>query len=179
MVGVDDAIVFLKSISERTIPSALAKATGTTAQRLYNIYYRLSVLAQDLARIYEITKCIIDSGAPCYSKEQWKTCNICSHFWTTITDKEVSVTRIKQSASVRFNGDEVLFKVGNIIEFRITANTYALKYKNMAMEISPKDIEEVRKNIDKALYTLRGIEREVKIMKNALEKCIKLKGLTC
>lgn len=179
MVELDEAIVFLKSVSERTIPSELVKATGTTAQRLFNVYYRLGMMATDLSRIYEVAKCLIDSGVPCYSKEGWKTCNICSHFWATITDAEVAVTRIKQSTSVSFNGEEAIFKVGDIAELRITASSYKLRYKNMVLEVSPKNVEDVRRNLDKALYTLRGIEKEVKIMKNALERCVKLKGLTC
>lgn len=179
MVELGEAVVFLKSVSERTIPGELAKATGTTAQRLFNIYYRLSMIAMDLARIYEIAKCLVDSGAPCYSREKWKTCNICSHFWVTIADGENTVTRIKQSAVVSFNGEEAVFKVGSVAELRITAGSYRLRYKNMVLEVNPKNIDAVRRNLDKALYVLRGVEGEVRTMKNALEGCVKLKSLTC
>ncbi len=179
MVSFNDAIVFLKSVAEKTVPKELAKATGTIAQKMYNVYYRLSTMALDLARMFEIARCVVETGTPCYSSGGLKSCNICSHFWALESNTITSITRIKQSASTSFDGEKALFKVGEVLSMEISGNEYRLRYKGVNVTVSPRDPEALRKNLDQVLYALRGVEREVKIMKNALERCIKLKGISC
>ncbi len=179
MLSFNDAIIFLRSVAERTVPKELAKATGTIAQKMYNVYYRLSTMALDLARMFEIAKCVVEARALCYSGSGSRSCNICGHFWALESNTITSITRIKQSASTSFNGEKALFKVGEDLSMEITGDEYKLKYKGVNVVVTPRDLEALRKNLDQVLYALRGVEREVKVMKNALERCIKFKGISC
>ena len=180
MVDFSEAKVFLNSVKGRGIPKELATATGVVAQKVYNTYFRLNELVGELSRIFELVECALNAGAPCYKKEHWETCNICTNWWSTKTENEVTVTRLKPTAtSITYNGENVVFKEDGDIEFIVESNGYKLKYKTVKVEVSFRDTTSARKNLDQILYTLRGIEREIKNARRGLENCLKAKRIVC
>ena len=180
MVDFSEAKIFLDNIRERSIPRELATATGVVWQKVYNTYFRLNELVGELARIFELSECSVKAGAPCYKKESWETCNICTNWWGTKTEKEVIVTRLKPAtASITYNGNIVVFKEDGNLEFTVRSTSYILRYKTVRVEVSFRNAEEARRNLDHILYTLRGIEREVKNARRGLENCLKSKRIVC
>ncbi len=180
MVDFNEAKVFLSSVKERGIPRELATATGVVAQKVYNTYFRLNELVGELSRIFELAECALNAGASCYKREGWETCNICTNWWSTRTGEEVTVTRLKPTAtSITYNGEAVVFKESESLEFTVENNGYRLRYKTVKVVVSFRDVESVRKNLDRILYTLRGIEREIKNARRGLENCLKSKRIVC
>ena len=180
MVDFSEAKIFLNNIRERSIPRELATATGVVWQKVYNTYFRLNELVGELSRIFELAECSVKASASCYKRENWETCNICTNWWSTKTENEVIVTRLKPiAASVSYNGDIVVFKEDGNLEFTVKGTGYILKYKTVKVEVSFRDVEEARRNLDHILYTLRGIEREIKNARRGLENCLKSKRIVC
>ena len=180
MVDFNEAKVFLNSIKERGIPRELETATGVTAQKVYNTYFRLNELVGELSRIFELAECALNAGVPCYKREGWETCNICTNWWSTKTAEKIVVARLKPTAtSITYNGETVVFKEDGNLEFIVENKGYKLRYKTVEVEVSFRDVEATRKNLDQVLYTLRNIEREIKNARRGLENCLKSKRVIC
>ncbi len=180
MVDFNEAKVFLSSVKERGIPRELTTATGVIAQKVYNTYFRLNELVGELSRIFELAECARNAGALCYKREEWETCSICTNWWSTKTREKVTVARLKPTAtSITYNGKIVIFKENGNLEFTVESNGYRLKYRTVEVAVSFRNIENARKNLDQILYTLRGIEREIKNARRGLENCLKSKRVVC
>lgn len=180
MVDFDEAEMLLSNIKRRGIPRELASATGVIAQKVYNTYFRLNELVGELSRIFELTKCALNAGATCYKKEKWETCNICTNWWSTKTEKEITITRLKPTvSSITYNGETIVFKENGNLELAVESNGYKLRYKSVEVTVSFRDAEGIRKNLDQILYTLRGVEREIKNARLGLVNCLKSKRVVC